>query len=299
MALTFNYYRRTLHDSQYTDNLAMNGLYSGSNADWAPFTVVNPLNGEQITFFRLNQSAFGVAPNSVTTNYASTNDRRNIYSGFEIGGSARMSRGVTTYGAWTFDRTVNVSCDSTDNPNTLRFCDDSGNARLGEPAIHQPYRHEFKFGGNLPIAYGFEASAAIQSYAGAAKNVTWTLTPGTTRFPSDCTVAGCVPGAIVMTSRYAGDAGVTLTLLPPGERFLPRNTQLDFGVKRTFKLPRDRRIQGEFNIYNLTNNNAVLTELQVLGSNASLAPFLDGAPGGRPTGIMYPRIMRLSGSIRF
>ena len=52
-------------------------------------------------------------------------------------------------------------------------------------------------------------------------------------------------------------------------------------------------------VYNLLNDNAVLTELQTLGSNASVAPFLENAAGGRPTGIMYPRIMRLAASVRF
>jgi hypothetical protein len=55
----------------------------------------------------------------------------------------------------------------------------------------------------------------------------------------------------------------------------------------------------EFNVYNLLNDNAVLQELQALGSNASIAPFVEGGPGGRPTGIMYPRIARIAASVRF
>jgi hypothetical protein len=306
VAATFNYYRRTLHDSQYTDNLAVNGLTSGSGADWSATTIVNPLTGEPMNVFRINQDAFGRAPNNVTTNYVGSDNRRNLYSGFEIGASARLARNITTYGFWTFDKTVDVACDSTDNPNSLRFCDQSGTARIGEPSVAIPFVHEIKFGGNLPLVYGIEASVAVQSYMGAQKNVFWSITPGVTRYPSDCAVAGCTPGAIVIASRFAGDPAIAdpaftaLRLVPPGSRYLPRNTQLDFGLKRTFKLPgAGRRIQAEFNVYNLTNNNGVLTELQTLGSNASVAPFLEGQPGGRPTGIMYPRLMRLAGSIRF
>jgi hypothetical protein len=43
----------------------------------------------------------------------------------------------------------------------------------------------------------------------------------------------------------------------------------------------------------------VLTELQNLGSNAPSAQFLEGGVGGRPTGIMYPRLARLAATIRF
>jgi hypothetical protein len=300
MAVTFNWYRRTLHDSQFTDNLNLNGFYNVPGAHWAPYTVINPLDGENLTFFRLEQSAFGIAANNVVTNYASdSQDRSNTYTGFEIGASARLPRSSTAYIAWTFDHTINVACDATDNPNTLRFCDESGNSRLGEAAVERPYRHEVKLGGNLPLWYGFEASAALQSYAGAEKGVFWTITPAATRNPIDCTVPGCTPSAIVMTSRYAGDGGVTLNLITPGTRYLPRTTQLDFGLKRAFALGGSRRVTAEFNVYNLLNDNAVLTELQTLGSNASVAPFVEGAAGGRPTGIMYPRIMRIAASLRF
>ena len=102
-----------------------------------------------------------------------------------------------------------------------------------------------------------------------------------------------------MASRYAGDPGVGLQLVTPGTRFLPRSTQLDFTVRRSFTLPGSRRLNAEFTVYNLLNDNAVLTELQNLGSNAPSAAFLEGGVGGRPTGIMYPRLMRIAATIRF
>lgn len=43
----------------------------------------------------------------------------------------------------------------------------------------------------------------------------------------------------------------------------------------------------------------MLTELQALGSNAVFAPLLEAGVGGRPTGIMNPRLARLAFSIRF
>ena len=300
VAVTFNYYRRTLHNSMFTDNLNRNGKFQGPDAHWSPFTVVNPVGGDALTLFRLDQSQFGVASNSITTNYESSEDRRNVYSGFEFGASARLARRINAYAGWTFDRIVNVSCDSTDDPNTLRFCDGSGNVRIpGEPEVRTPFRHEIKFGGSVPLVYGFEASAALQSYAGAGKGVTFTVTPNVTRYPSDCAFPGCTPGAVIMTSRYAGDPGVGLQLVTPGTRFLPRTTQLDVTLRRSFKLPGNRRVQAEFTVYNLTNDNAVLTELQNLGSNAVSAQFLEGGVGGRPTGIMYPRLARLAATIRF
>jgi hypothetical protein len=299
VAVTFNWYHRTLHDSQFSDNRRINGSFTGADADWSPTTVINPVTGEQLTFFQIAPAKAFVGSDNLTTNFSSTEDRSNTYTGFEIGTSARLPRGASAYFAWTLDRTVDVACDATDNPNTLRFCDESGNSRLGEPAVQRPFRHEIKLGGNLQLGFGVEVSAALQSYAGAQKGVSWTITPGTTRFPSDCTVSGCTPGGLVIPRRFTGDPAVTIQLVTPGTRYLPRNTQLDFGVKRAFSLPGGRRLTAEFNLYNLLNENAVLTELQTLGSNAVSAPFLEGGAGGRPTGIMYPRIARVAASVRF
>jgi hypothetical protein len=300
IAATFDFYRRTLHNSQFTDNLNRNGLYEGANADWSPFTIVNPITGAPVTFFRLNQSAFGLATNSITQNFKSSGDRSNVYSGFSFGLNARLPRRTNAFVGWGFARTINVSCDSTDDPNTLRFCDGTGNVRIpGEPKVENPFRHGLKFGASVPIVYGFEAAAAMQSYAGDAKGVGFTVTPSSTRYPTDCAFAGCTPGGLIMTSRYQGDPGVFMQLVTPGTRFLPRNTQIDLSVRRTFGLPGNRRLQAEFSVFNLLNDNAVLTELQTLGNNAVSAPFLDGGVGGRPTGIMYPRLMRLAATIRF
>jgi hypothetical protein len=90
-----------------------------------------------------------------------------------------------------------------------------------------------------------------------------------------------------------------LQLVTPGTRFLPRSTQLDMTIRRSFAVAGNRRVTAEFSVYNLLNDNAVLTELQNLGSNAVSAPFLETGPGGRPTGIMYPRLYRLGATIRF
>src|SRR4029079_15663145 len=139
-----------------------------------------------------NQNKFGITPDIHLSTYTDASKRRNIYNGFELSTSARLPRRVTVPAGWTFDKTVDVACNSTDNPNTFRFCDQSGVPLLGEPAVSIPYRHEFKFNGNLRLCDGFEASASWQSYAGALKaaagGLSWTVSRGSTRYPSDCSV---------------------------------------------------------------------------------------------------------------
>ena len=147
-----------------------------------------------------------------------TSLRQNTYNGFEVGLSARLPRRTLVFGGWSLERTVDVDCTmntanasaTLNSPNTLRFCDQSGALYqdLGRSA-DIPYQHGFKLNGNLPLWYGFEISGSLQSYPGAIKattgGVSWTINRGTTRYPADCTVAGCTPGAIVLPSRFAGD----------------------------------------------------------------------------------------------
>ena len=90
----FNWYHRTLHSSQFTDNRSVNGQYTGGTADWSPTSTINPLTGERLTFFQINQNRAFVAPDSYTTNYAGSEDRSNVYSGFETSVSSRLPRGI-------------------------------------------------------------------------------------------------------------------------------------------------------------------------------------------------------------
>ena len=205
--------------------------------------------------------------------------RSNVYNGFELGVNARLPRRMLVFGGWSLDRTVDVDCSmntasasaTLNNPNTLRFCDQSGATHqdLGANATI-PFQNGFKFNGNVPLVYGIEASASLQSYPGvikaAAGGVSWTITRGSTRYPNDCTVPGCTPGAIVLPSRFAGDPAITVQLASPGTRYEPRWNQLDFGVRRTFHFGGTRVVQAQVDLFNALNSNAILSEGTALTS---------------------------------
>ena len=156
--------------------------------------VVNPLDGETIQAYQINQNKASVAPDLYVTNASDENLRRNTFTGFELGMNARLPHRILMFGGWTMERTVDVDCTAntlnasatTNNPNTLRFCDQSGQQlqNLGENAAI-PYQHGFKLNANVPLVYGFEASTSLQSYPGAIKattgGVSWTVTRGSTR----------------------------------------------------------------------------------------------------------------------
>ena len=306
VAVNFNWYRRGLYNTQYTRNRAVDPV-----ADWTTTSVVNPLSGELITVYQINQNKNGIAPDLYLTNLTDTSLRRNIYNGFELGMNARLPRRILVFGGWQMEHTVDTDCSlntvgasgTLNSPNTLRFCDQAGelNQNLGQNASI-PYQHGFKFNGNVPLWYGVEVSASLQSYPGTIKSggggVSWAITRGSTRYPTDCTVAGCTAGAIVLPARFAGDPSITLQLASPGTRYEPRTNQLDFGVRRNFRI-KSRTIQAQVDLFNALNSNAILSEGTALSS--TVAPFLSSAAsaGGTPFTILQPRLIRIGAQIKF
>ena len=305
-ALNFNWYRRSLYNTAITTNRAVDPL-----ADWTTVNVVNPLDGETITAYQINQNKNGIAPDLYLTNMTDTGLRSNVYEGFELGVNARLARRILVFGGWQMERTVDRDCTmntanasaTLNSPNTLRFCDQSGGLyqNLGTSASI-PFQHGIKFNTNVPLVYGVEVSASLQSYPGTIKQtaggVNWTITRGSTRYPNDCTVPGCTPGAIVLPSRYAGDPSIRLELASPGTRYTPHYSQLDFGVRRNFRIWKTN-VQAQLDLFNALNSNAILSEGTAL--TTQVTPFLSSDPeaGGVPFTILQPRLIRVGAQVRF
>ena len=293
-SVNFNWFRRTSYNSVITWNRSVDPV-----ADWTPFTVVNPLDGETITSYNLKSNKFGLTPDFYQTYSADRNLRRNIYTGFEVGAQTRLPRGAHVFGGWTFERTVDVACDAStvsglNDPNSYRFCDQSGNLHQDQGKNRSiPFRHEFKTAGNLPLWWHLDASLSMQLAPQLSKTVTWTITR-TTRYPTDCN-CGTLAGTVVAPSLT--NTSLSIPLVSPGSRYLDRLNQLDFGLRRNFKMGEHNTLQVQMDIFNLTNSNTVLTETQTLGS--TIKPFVDGGPGGTPQSLMQPRLLRLALQYKF
>jgi carboxypeptidase family protein len=255
LAVTGGWYRRSYHHLSRTSNLLR------SVNDWTPVTIISPLNGERIVAYNLVSTKFGLV-DDFRTNSTDADKRSMVFDGFEFSSAGRLPGGSQVTGSWTMGRTINVQCDSTDNPNTFRFCD--------QRELGMPYRHDFKVAANYRLPFAFEASAVLTSYAGNATAINWTITPST-RY-SD--------GARVIPSMT--ESSLTVRLVSPAERYLPRWNQLDLGVKRIFRFG-DRQLQADINVFNLTNANTILGENTTWGSNL-----------GRPSSVLKGRLLRMA-----
>jgi len=187
-----------------------------------------------------------------------------------------------------------VSCDTYD-PNKLRYCDQTGQTFQQYGATPRPpFTNDFKLSGNYPLPYGIEVSGVFLSLAGKGGSyntqdpslgVYWSVPASV--FPNGQRTRVITSAPILLNA-----GGVTnapgVNLIAPGTKYEPRWNQLDLSVKRTFRLPGGRQVQGQAAVFNVLNGSAVLQEIQAYG------PSL-----GQPQVALQARLMRLALLIEF
>ena len=262
LAVGASWYRRSWYNLEWQDNLLV------APSDYAPFDVVSPLDGEMITVYNLDRSKQGLV-DALDTNGMDRSKTRRTYDGLEVNFSARLPKGGSVFGGWSADKNVSVACEL-DNPNfasdpatatpwSYRYCDQS--------AQSMPFRNDFKVTGAYPLPLDMQVGATWASYAGDQLRVNWSVP------------ANLFPGGRTQS--------VTIDLIPPGSKFLERWNQVDLSLRKLFNMQRT-----QFNIsldmFNVLNSNVVLSETQAYG------PAL-----GNPTSILQPRLLRISGGVKF
>jgi hypothetical protein len=100
--------------------------------------------------------------------------------------------------------------------------------------------------GNLPLVFGVDMGAALQSYTGLSRVITWT--PANTLFPGGRTNAE------------------TIVLNKPGSLYYPRYTQLDLNVKKNFRSGQ-KMFTLQVDCFNVLNSNSILTMNNTIGAS--------------------------------
>ncbi len=323
VTLNFNWNRTSDYQQIYVQNSAV------PFSAYTPFQITNPLDGTPLTVYNLQPAYFGLVPVLHQTN-APQSLRANSYNGFETSVNARLRHGIFVAAGWTMEKQTDKDCDMNANPsgnayndpNSLRFCDWSGGLYQDLGKISGvPYRSEFKLQTNIPLKWGVEASASLYSdpvfsssfgttlgttlsltgqsplavlagNVGGFKMVNWSITP-TTKYPVDCNCSN--PGGVVDPNLKQGSE--VLELVAPGSRLTPRLNQFDLGFRKKFHIREKYTIMAEGQIFNLFNVNTVLTESYTLGS--SVKPYLSSGPGGTPSVLENPRMLRLNVQFKF
>jgi hypothetical protein len=278
VSVGFAWYHRSWRDLQVTDHTLI------SNTDYSSFTTPMPSFANDATLSGV------LDPNAVMTLYNlnaakkpvfgsalidSNSNNQSVYNGFETSFSARLLRGSTVFGGWTADRNISVFCAASYDPNGVTTTDKylgetvaNGGRFCDQRQFKIPFKQEFKLAGNLPLLYGFDMGAALQSYTGLARVITWSP------------AAGLFPGA----SRTNPE---TIMLNAPGSLYYPRYSQLDVNIKKTFRSG-GKTFTLQADCFNVLNGNTILTANSVIGSSL-----------GQVNSIQLGRLPRIAFQMKF
>ena len=268
------YYRRTFQDMEMLDReLITRTDYTSFQAPLPQDVARDPevaallTPGQLFTIYNLNPAKLPVYTSQQRDK--TTPDLTSTYNGFDLAATARTPGGGTLFGSWTVERNVSNYCANDDNPNGIATADrytgtnvSAGGAFCDQGAFDMPFRHEFKMAGSVPVRWGIDLGAVLQSYAGSERIITWAPAAGV--FPSGRTRAE------------------TVTLTEPGSLYYPRYNQVDFNIKKTFRAGR-KTYSGQVDWFNLLNGNAVFSRVSGVGTSL-----------GQIQTILQGRLMRLA-----
>ena len=265
ISVSANYYRREYHNMVYTTNLAV---------PMSAFTLL-PIpdprgNGETLPVYNLQRPFLGLVNELDTT---SPNNKR-TYNGFDLTLNGRGCGGATLGGGVNVGHTVSVICDVAD-PNALRFCD--------QTQFSIPLATTIKVNGSYPLPHGLRVSGVFQSADGFGPTAP-TNTPPANPDSHDKLTNFIVNRTIVPALTQTQ---VNVLLDAPGQRYMPRVTQLDLSVAKSVPVGAVV-LTPQVDVFNALNANAVLTEVTTYG-----------AALGNPVTILSPRLIRLQVKVRF
>jgi hypothetical protein len=232
--MSANWIRREFRRLTYTKNLAV------PLASYTRIDIPNPLNpSELIPVYSQDRATLGRI-NQLDRN-SPNNERWN--NGFDVDINARVGGG-SVFAGMSWDQQIRVECD-VQNPNELRFCDQS--------AFGMPFRTMFKMAGTYPLPLGVEVSGSFQSYAGGSQAIDNDEAWQDVEYVVD---------RIILPSLV--QSLVTVPLIQPGTKYLPRMNQLDVRFGKVFEIGR-LRARGQFDIFNATNSSSILAMGETFG----------------------------------
>jgi hypothetical protein len=290
VSLNVQFARRWYGNFRVTDDLAV------TPADYQRFTFVVPSDsrlpgggGQTFTAFDLTQAANTIPARYHVTRAKNFGDQSEVFTGVSVGAQARLANGLTMQGGVGPGRVVTDDCDIVDdlpemlqtlagNPNRsfvfatrpLERCRQDNGWRTGVQGLAAYLIPKI----DVNVSMTFQNQPGVQLDANA--NTCAAAIAGT-----------CTAGNTTLGRAFAGAPFRTINIVNAGEVYVERLTQIDFRVAKLLRAAGTRTMIN-FDFYNVTNSNSVLTE------NASY-----GAPWRTPQSILLPRLFKLGLQVDF
>jgi hypothetical protein len=264
LAMTLGYFRTWWGNFQVTDNLLV------TPSDYNPYCITSPMDsrlpgggGQRMCgFYDITPAKFGLVKNLVTL-AERFGKQSEVFNGVDLTVNARLGRGASLSGGLgsgttTIDRCA-VLVDSPQPVSTYPV-GDAGGANTTFCRYVNPWNKsiQVKLSGVYPLPGRFQLSGALQSLPGIPITATYVATNAQIA-PSLGRNLGACQGAATC------NGNATVDLIRPYTQFENRLQQLDLRLGRTFSLGKSR-LFGTFDVYNLFNTNAVLSENTRFGS---------------------------------
>ena len=295
VSLTASWFSGQFHNLTTTINrsLQYDGADPLQNPNYTPMTIYNALTGDPITVYSRTAAASSVISNLDTFDSSRTTD----YNAYNLEFRLRPGKGSQIFGGFAAERQLATNCKATDNPNNVRFCDDTQN--------NVPFSKQFKIAGNYPLPWGIQLSGSFQSNQSPSGTFGFTtaaiitaqymaITRNSTRYPTTCPGAcAAVAGQIILPATFIGGPLTPTTLSVPlaaaNAYFLERINQLDFKVQKTFKVNRFT-VSPQLEAFNVNNSPAMISTItnNVLSTSYRYA-----------NSIMQPRMIGLGAQVKW
>src|SRR5688572_21288297 len=267
VAMNVGYFRRWYGNTRVTDNVAV------APSDYSPYCVTAPAdsrlpNGggyEICGLYNLSAAKFGQVSNLVTMSSDFGEDKE-IFNGVDLSLNARLPQGIVLQGGTSTGRTMTENCFVVDSPESLRNC-----------KVTPPFQTQIKLLAVYPLPWGgIQTSAAFQSLPGPMISASRVYTNAE------------VAPSLGRNLGSGANGTVSVQLIDPGTMYGDRLNQLDFRLSKLFRLPGNRRVQANMDLFNMFNVSAVLAQNNNYGGS-----WL------RPTNIIQGRLVKFGGQIDF
>jgi len=281
VSLNVQYARRWYGNFRIIDDRSV----TAADYDRFTFTVPNdprlPNAGATLTGFDLKPTA-SPTQQLFVTRASNFGDMTEKFDAINIGLQARLQNGLILQGGFGPGRQVTDDCDIVDDVPELLQAVALSPSRSGVTTARPLERCHENNGWRTGIS-GFASytipkidvmvSGTFQNQPGAQINANFV------NFPAAQTTLG--------RAFTGAPAGRGFNLLPAGEVFIERLNQIDLRIAKIFRVGRTRTSLN-FDFFNLTNSNSVLTENQTFG-----------AAWRTPQSILLPRLFKLSAQLDF
>jgi len=270
MALNVGYFRTWYGGFLVTKNMAVTPADFDSYCLTLAADPRLPNGGQKICgFYDIKPSLFGVTDN-LRTQASNYGNRTENYNGMDVTLTTRFAQGGYVSGGVSVGRTVTDACElvkkvpealfgvDSQTSNTVPGTLSSGTANSWSPAqfcrVSQPWSAgtQAKFLAVYPLPWGLQASATYQNIAGI---------PYTATYPAPNAQILSTLGRNVGSCRGAAtcNANVNVELVAPNTRYEDRLQQVDLRFTKRIQFERIT-LRGNFDIYNVLNGSAILSE---------------------------------------